>query len=771
MSQTVRCGVSGGCRCGWAGLCLLCLLWLIAATAAAPASTSPEAQLADIQTQSAPPVQLTPAEQVFLRAHPVITLGTGDSWDPYVIVGQDGAVTGFDADVLDRIAALTGLRVQLLPGDWRERQEQARSRAIDGLSTGGVHPERAEHLRFSIPYIRLQKYLLVPKGNPLNLRARDDLEGRTIALHRGNLADEKIASGFSHARILQFDTVDEVIDAVITGDADATFDNGSLLYRANRLGRPFLQFAFDLNAPLDLVFAVRSDWPEAISIIDKGLAAMGEAERTHLQARWFLAPLNTPTDNDELVLSDEERSFLDRLGPIRLCIDPDWMPFDGLTADGRSQGIMSDLLNLAVERLGRTTQLVPTASWSETLQLARDGRCDIVSAVAITPERAEYLDFTGPLLSEPMVVVVREGVRFNGTLDAHADQRFVMVAGHAGIELLRRAHPALAIAAVPDGVTAMRAVSLGHAFGYIDLLPTVAYAAREHGILNVKVAGDLPQHYALAIGVRKDLPLLHSSLSRAVAAMPPQQIRDVRDRWISVRYEQPVDLLRFWPWALALALAVLGVLVWNRRLQRLNTALRAANTRIERLTITDDLTGLHNRRHFQERLPSEWQRAVREQRTLHLLLADIDHFKQYNDHYGHPAGDEVLRQVGALLIQLTRRAGDLAFRTGGEELAVMFTEASEGYAEGLRASVEALGIQHAASETAPVVTLSIGFLMVCPVDVRDGEPPLPDWSAIYTRADALLYEAKTRGRNQVVSAVWQAKEADQPTGVAATLSG
>ncbi|WP_200388645.1 diguanylate cyclase [Thiocapsa imhoffii] len=736
-------------------------LWLIAVTVAAPTSATPAAPLADCQAQSAPPVELTPAEQAFLRAHPVITLGTGDHWEPYVIVGEDGTVTGYDADVLERIAALTGLRVRLLPGDWRERQEQTLSRAIDGLSTGVVHPERAEHLRFSAPYIRLQKYLLVPKGNPLNLQSRDDLAGRAIALHHGNLFDEKVASGLSHARILRFDTVDEIIDAVTTGDADATFDNGSLLYRANRLGRPFLQFAFDLNEPLELVFAVRDDWPEAISIIDKGLAAMGEDERTRLQARWFLSPLKSPAGTDEILLSDQERSVLEGLGPIRLCIDPDWMPFDGLTADGRSQGIMAELLNLAMARLGHTTQLVRTASWSETIQLARDGHCDIVSAVAITPERAEYLDFTGSLLSEPMVVVVREGARFEGTLDAHTHQRFVMVAGHAGIDMLRRAHPALVIATVPDVVTAMRAVSLGHVFGYIDLLPTVAYAAREHGILNVKVAGDLPQRYELAIGVRKGLPLLHSSLSRAVAAVPAQEIRAVRDRWISVRYEQPPDLLRFWPWALALALAVLGVLVWNHHLQRLNAALRAANTRIEMLTITDGLTGLYNRRHFQERLPSEWQRAARAQRTLHLLLADIDHFKEYNDHYGHPAGDEVLRQIGALLIQLTRRAGDLAFRTGGEEFAVMFTEASVSDAERLRVAVEGLGIEHAGSVTAPVVTLSIGFLTACPADIRNGDPPLTDWDAIYTRADVLLYEAKARGRNQVVSAVWQAAAAEE----------
>jgi polar amino acid transport system substrate-binding protein len=137
-----------------------------------------------------------------------------------------------------------------------------------------------------------------------------------------------------------------------------------------------------INESLDLVFAVRDDWPEAIAIIDNGLAAMGDAERVRLQARWFLAPLTASSGTGELVLSDEERALLDRPGPIRLRIDPDWMPFESLTADGRSQGIITDLLNLTMRRLNRTTVIVPTASRSETLSAARAGRWSTVRVAA-----------------------------------------------------------------------------------------------------------------------------------------------------------------------------------------------------------------------------------------------------------------------------------------------------------------------------------------------------------------------------------------------------
>jgi hypothetical protein len=101
------------------------LIGTTAITAASP-SSSVEAASAEAPSEEAYPVVLTPAEQAFLRAHPVVTLGTNDSWEPYVIVDADGAISGYDADVLARIEALTRLRVQLLPGDWRERQNQAR---------------------------------------------------------------------------------------------------------------------------------------------------------------------------------------------------------------------------------------------------------------------------------------------------------------------------------------------------------------------------------------------------------------------------------------------------------------------------------------------------------------------------------------------------------------------------------------------------------------------------------------------------------------------
>ncbi|CAD5109663.1 GGDEF domain-containing protein [Zestomonas carbonaria] len=162
----------------------------------------------------------------------------------------------------------------------------------------------------------------------------------------------------------------------------------------------------------------------------------------------------------------------------------------------------------------------------------------------------------------------------------------------------------------------------------------------------------------------------------------------------------------------------------------------------------DSLTGLHNRRSFDRQLERLWRQAQRENLPLALLLCDIDHFKAYNDHYGHQAGDAVLRRAGSVFGDAARRPLDMAVRLGGEEFAVLLYditgEQALQRAEELRAALAGLKIEHARSDTADVVTLSIGVACVTPSE--DGE-----FAQLYAHADRALYEAKAFGRNQVVA--------------------
>ncbi|MEZ4526896.1 MAG: PleD family two-component system response regulator [Desulfobacterales bacterium] len=181
---------------------------------------------------------------------------------------------------------------------------------------------------------------------------------------------------------------------------------------------------------------------------------------------------------------------------------------------------------------------------------------------------------------------------------------------------------------------------------------------------------------------------------------------------------------------------------------RTHLELKRHRDMLEHLSSLDGLTGIPNRRRFDEFLEQEWRRGMRDASRLSLIMIDIDYFKSFNDTYGHCAGDDCLRKVAKTLAESVGRPSDLVARYGGEEFAAVLPKTDrEGavfVAEIMRRKIESLDIPHRLSRTAGHVTVSIGTATIIPA-------PGTDLSALINCSDCALYEAKHSGRNQLKS--------------------
>ncbi len=446
---------------------------------------------------------------------------------------------------------------------------------------------------------------------------------------------------------------------------------------------------------------------------------------------FVLAPL-VSAQTAAIAFTADEMTYIRQSPRIKMCVDPDWVPFERITPEGRHEGIAADLVQLVAQRVGLRIELYPVKNWDESLAASKAGRCQIMSFLNQSVQREMWLGFTPPIFEDPNILVAREEHPFVGDLRGLTNEVVVLPRGTMVEERIRSEFPNLRVVLTSSENEAVDMVSSRKADLTVRSLIVAAYAIKKEGLFNLKIAGQVPQlTNQLRIGVLKDETLLLSILDKGVRTITPQEREAISNQHVAVNVQQGIDYQLFWKVLAVAALLLLMVFYWNRKLSRLNR-------KLEQLAVTDQLTGLYNRLKIDQTLNSEIQRAQRTGQPLSLMMLDLDYFKQINDVFGHQAGDQALLSLAELLHVRTREI-DLVGRWGGEEFIIICPHTTlEGaltLAESVRATVAAHRFAHKQD-----LTVSIGVS-----NYGEGD----SGKDLVARADAALYMAKHAGRNQV----------------------
>lgn len=251
----------------------------------------------------------------------------------------------------------------------------------------------------------------------------------------------------------------------------------------------------------------------------------------HGPSAFFLALLLAPSAS---VMAEqtapEETAYLQAHPELRLCVDPDWMPYERLDSDGHYQGLIAEYMALFQQRLGVRFRPVPVTSWSETRARYEAGECDIVSALNVSAERIRHLDFTQPYVESPAVLVVAEGSPAN-RLEDLAGRGLGMVEGYIYESKLRHDYPAINLEFVANMQEGLSRVARGELDATLGPLFLVAYSIQQQGLEGLKMVGNTEYQDQLRIGVRKGDSLLHAILNRQVQALSAEDHARIRRAW------------------------------------------------------------------------------------------------------------------------------------------------------------------------------------------------------------------------------------------------
>ncbi len=685
-------------------------------------------------------VQLTAKEKEFIKNNPIIKVHNESNWPPYNYV-KNGKPKGYSIDFMNLIAKKTGLNVEYITGPtWNEFLEMMKNGSLDVMLNIVKTPQRQKYLLYTPSYGDNPNAIISKKNTPY--KTIESLFGKTIALPKGFFYEEVLKSKYPEINLLPLKNTLEAMKAVTFGKADAAVGELAVfnhLSKEHMIDNLFVSGEAKIGDPEYslLNMATRKDLPILQSILTKGIKSLTLSEKKQLQQKW-LGDISINTSN-EIKLSEDEIKYLSSKSNITMCVDPNWMPFERIDKDGNYKGIGSTIVEIISKKINKPIDLVATTSWSETLNSFKNKKCDIIPIVTQTNNRTKIMNFTKPYIKNSLVVATRSEQFFiRDSFDLN-NKKIGIVKGYAYTDLLKEKNPDVKIISVENTKDGLKKVESGELFGFIDALPPIAYVIQKNGMIDLKIAGRLEFDVEFSIASQKNQPLLNSIMQKALNDIEKEQIDSIVGKWISIKVEESINYKTL-IYTVVVFLIIIALILYR------HISVKKLNKELEKISITDALTDIYNRRYFNEICPKLINSAKRKNTLITFLIIDIDYFKEYNDTYGHQSGDETLVKVAKAIKESLNRADDYCFRIGGEEFGVIFKadtkEEAFAFSNKIKENIENQKIEHSSSKISPYLTVSMGLICKNANDIDN-------FYEVYKQGDDLLYKAKELGRNRI----------------------
>jgi two-component system, NarL family, sensor histidine kinase EvgS len=485
-------------------------------------------------------ITITPREQAWLDAHPIVRLGVDPEFPPFEMVSDDGRYQGAAADYVRLISRILGISMMMVPGlTWTEAVELARNGEIDAHPAVGITEERSQYFNYSRPYLAFPRVLITRTDS--TIRRLEDVRTLGVAVQENSSHHGFIKEQTDIIPTL-FPTFETALLALSRGEVDTVVGNLAVATHVIRKSSlTNLQIAAHLSATTQpLAFAVRKDWPELVSLIDKALQALSPQDHDAIKRRWLPVETTRPALADVLQsrLTPEDWRWLDDHPVIRVGVDTGNEPYSFRSISGHFLGISIDFMDLIAEALGVRFEFNAIVDRSEVLPERRNLQFDMVATASDSGTRNSNMILSQIYIPTPLVIVTQnEELRINTASDL-AHRRVVLIRDFPASSRVIEQHPGLEPIWVETPLDALRALATGDGDAHVGVLGTTVHLAEKHGIANLRIAGGYEMratgHH---FGVRGDWPQLVAILNKAVDSMPEPERARIFSKWLPVEVQ------------------------------------------------------------------------------------------------------------------------------------------------------------------------------------------------------------------------------------------
>lgn len=512
-------------------------------------------------------IKLSTQEITWLKSHPIIKVAGEPDWAPFDFVA-DNTYQGIANDYLQLISQKTGLNFQVEIHPWKENLTLLKNQQVDVLPAAYFSEDRLSYAKFTTPYYKPLTYFFV--RHDLNASSLKDLKNVTLAMPKGYLHIDFIKQRFPDMTILETDTLNEAINAVIQNKAQVLYENYAVIsYILSKSGINTIEpLAPAKQTNQSLYFMVRNSAPELASIMNKALGSITAQERKTIEKKW----LSVSPDKINITLSQAEQNWLNQHTEISFTGYPNHLPYEAFKkGDNQTlqhQGIVSDFIRSLEAHL--PLHFIPRIyeSWPETLTAITQAPVDIISADINTPELLSQYRPIEPYLTTPMVIVMKNQDTFVNSLHQLTNETIGLVSNDGTSEQFVKQYPKQHFKTWPNAKSALEAVAINKTDAAVVSLAKASYLIKQNHFTDLKIVGKTQAQKQFTLFINKDYPELFSILQKTMPAISEEHGSSIMNQWTKIEFATKFDYALFFQ-IFSFLLIIIGLIFfWNRRLSK-----------------------------------------------------------------------------------------------------------------------------------------------------------------------------------------------------------
>lgn len=551
------------------------------------------AQASNKQIQEEILLNLTQEEKNYLLKNGTLKVQGLVSFPPFNYT-ENKKAKGYTYEYMKLMSKYSGIEFEFTKAkSFGETISMFKNKEIDIIPHIAKNKIRSKYIDFTdFNHLVYSIGATVRKNNTIH--SMKDLENKSIVVVNKSFIYAFLKKNYPNQKILLSPSTSDAVTLVSSGKADALI--GSIptmnFYIQQNWHNNVITTIIDdigLNNKVSMPMGVKKGNNILKSILEKANSAIPNNEIVNLKEKW----LNINSDDSiNLSFTEEERLFLNQKEIIKMCVLPNWLPFEQIDENIKHKGIGADIIKIISEKINIPIILVPTNQWSESLQNIKDKKCDILPVAMDIPSRRVFMDFTKPYVSEPFVIATKMDELFIKDVKSIGNRKIGIVKNYAFSEVLKKSSPEIEIINVKNAREGLERVESGELFGYVDIMAAIGYNIQKYSFVTLKIAGKLEHDITLSIASRKDEPFLNSIMQKTLETISEDKIRTIVGEWIKIKVEQSFDYSKLFYIVGFFSILISLILYKNRSISAINIKLK------EEKKITESLT------HFQQGLLS-----------------------------------------------------------------------------------------------------------------------------------------------------------------------